>query len=81
MSLARRFVELLAPLLPTQEQHLAIGLDIWRRHTSLGSFDAVLAATTLASGVTLVSAERAFARVQDLDHVQPDEKGVARLLA
>jgi uncharacterized protein len=79
--LASRYVSLLSPLLPVGSDDLSNGLDLWRRHERLGSFDAVLAATCMRLGATLVSADKAFARVRGLDFVVPDQKGVGRLIA
>jgi predicted nucleic acid-binding protein len=55
--------------------------SLWQRHESPGSLDAVLAAACVASGATLVSADKAFARVRGLDHVVPEARGVNRLIA
>lgn len=78
--LAHRYADLLAPLLPVNAADLSIGLGLWQGHQGLGSFDAVLAAAAMRTGATLVSADRAFARVRGLSHVVPDKRGVRRLL-
>ncbi len=78
--LARDFQALLAPLIEVTEEHLTSGLTLWERHNSLGAFDAVLAATAMAGGAGLVSADAGFAAVAGLDHIVPDETGMARLL-
>lgn len=70
--LARRYTELLSPLLIVEADHLARALALFERHPRLGSFDALLAATALAHGAdALVSADQAFADVPDLVHVAP----------
>ncbi len=79
--LAGRYASLLSPLLSVSADDLRHGLELWRRHERLGSFDAVLAATCIGVGATLVSANKAFARIRDLDAVVPDQKGVERLIA
>ena len=82
MALAAAFADLLAPLLVTTEAHLRAGLALWGRHTSLGAFDAILAAAASDAGATaLVSSDRVFARVREVHHVVPDALAVARLLA
>jgi uncharacterized protein len=79
--LAADYARLLGPLLLVTEQHLRSGLELWKRHSSLGCFDAVLAAAAMAAGATLVSADKAFSRIRGLSHRVPDARGVARLLA
>lgn len=70
--LGRSFAELLAPLLTVGEEQLGAGLDLFERQSALGVFDAVLAATTIASEAdALVSADATFARVPSLNHVAP----------
>jgi len=78
---AIRFAALLDPLLPLTSDDFASGLSLWQRHESLGSLDAILAVACVASGATLVSADKAFARVRGLDHVVPEARGVKRLIA
>jgi uncharacterized protein len=79
--LASKYVTLLSPLLVVATEDLTQGLELWRRHERLGSFDAVLAATCVRHGATLVSADRAFSRIRGLDFVVPDQKGVRTLIA
>lgn len=75
-------LRLLSPLLAITEQVLRDGLALWRRSTSLGSFDSVLAAAAVAHGAgSLVSADRAFEHVRGLRHVLPTPAGVQDLLA
>lgn len=80
--LAGDYVDLLTPLLLTGEAELRSGLTIFTEQTRLGAFDAVLAAGALAAGAAaLVSADAAFAGIDDLLHIVPDAAGVARLVA
>lgn len=70
--LGRSFAELLSPLLVVGEDELAAGLNLFERHSSLGSFDAVLVAAAATSGAeALVSADSTFARVPGLTHLAP----------
>jgi uncharacterized protein len=78
---ALRFVELLQPLVELSTDGLRLGLSLWQRHEQLSSLDAILAASCLNSTSTLVSADKAFARIRGLDHVVPDARGVKRLIA
>lgn len=64
------------PLVRPDSEHLRRGLDLYRRSEHLGTFDAVLAATALATpGATLVSADRGFAAVPGLRHLDPGAEG------
>ena len=67
---ARDLRQLLSPLVAATEDDLAAGLDVYERGT-LGCFDAVLAATAMRLGATLVSADRAFAGIDGLAHLDP----------
>lgn len=79
--LAGAYADLLGPLRLTSEAHLRVGLDLWRKHETLGAFDAVLAAVAGDLGArALVSSDRAFRGLSQVSHVLPDEVGVARLL-
>lgn len=81
VALAREFAGLLSPLLVEQEEHLRPGLALYERHPGLGAFDAVLASVALAHGArALVSADRAFAGIDGLNHVVPGEDGFEALL-
>ena len=64
--LAGAYAALLAPLAAVNTQHLAFGLDLWRKHPSLGTFDAVLAAVAMSLDTDLVSADQAFADIDGL---------------
>jgi predicted nucleic acid-binding protein len=78
--LANDYAELLTPLLTATAADLRAGLELFRRIDRLGAFDAVLAAATLGSPATLVSADTAFAGIPELTHVVPDASGVRDLL-
>jgi predicted nucleic acid-binding protein len=78
--LAADAARFLTPLLLTTEDDVIDGLALWRRHDGLGSFDAVLAATAVRAGMTLVSADRALGRVRGLSHVVPTADAVRALL-
>ncbi|MFL5796768.1 MAG: type II toxin-antitoxin system VapC family toxin [Actinomycetota bacterium] len=81
VEVALAYVDLLAPLLPIEEAHLRQGLRLFEEHPQLGSFDAVLAAATLGVGAeALVSADRAFAVVSGLTHVDPATPAIESLL-
>jgi uncharacterized protein len=79
--LGRSFADLLAPLLTVGEDHLGAGLDLFARHSGLRAFDAVLAATAIASNAdALVSADATFAHVPSLNHVAPATREFHHLL-
>ncbi len=79
--LGRDYADLLSPLLPVDRETLREGLRLFEQVDGLGTFDAVLAAATIASGAeALVSADSGFADVPGLPHVSPDVAGVATLL-
>ncbi|MGH2555279.1 MAG: type II toxin-antitoxin system VapC family toxin [Actinomycetota bacterium] len=70
--LGRSFADLLSPLLTVGEDELAAGLGLFERHSALGAFDAILAATAMASGAdALASADATFAHVHGLTHLVP----------
>jgi hypothetical protein len=78
----RELLRLLSPLLTPGEAELALGLRLYAESGTLGSFDAVLAATTMLSGAAaLVSADRSFASVPGLAHLDPAGPEVQRLIA
>ena len=74
------YAELLSPLLIVSSQHLHRGLTLFESLDSLGAFDAVLAAAAADVG-PLVSADTAFADLPGVEHVIPDDTGVAHLLS
>ena len=65
-TLAEAYAIALAPLQVVAPHHLAAGLQMWREVPELGAFDAVLAATAMASDAQLISADRAFRHVPGL---------------
>jgi uncharacterized protein len=69
--LGRNYAIGLSPLAQPELEDLLDGLELYRRVTSLGSFDAVLAVTARRRGWSLASADRAFARVAGLKHLNP----------
>jgi predicted nucleic acid-binding protein len=77
----RELARLLGPLLAAGEAELALGLELFERHEDLGAFDAILAATTKLSGAdALVSADRAFASLPGITHIDPGGPDLARLI-
>jgi uncharacterized protein len=79
--LGQDYTELLAPLLSAGHEDLRRGLEMFSELEALDAFDAVLAAAALGSGAsTLVSADRAFGSVKQLEHVIPDEAGIKALI-
>ncbi len=66
---AERFAELLGPLTTVSTRDVLDGLRLWEGTQSPGAFDAVLAALSLSRSWTLVSADRGFAHVDDLDWI------------
>lgn len=67
--LARRLALGLAPLIQPDDSDLDLGISLFESVPELGAFDAVLAAVTRQRRWTLVSADRAFTRVDGLDFV------------
>lgn len=81
VSLARSYATLLAPLLVTEPADLDEGLRLFLRYEPLGSFDAVLAAvSSRLEPEALVSADRAFAAVQQVRFLSLDSPELERLL-
>jgi predicted nucleic acid-binding protein len=79
---ALRYVALLAPLSVVGQAELERALGLFERYEGLGAADAVLAATAQASEAqALVSADRAFAAVDDLRFVELGSSAFDRLLA
>lgn len=80
-ALACDFAELLAPLTAPTERDLVEGLALFERSRRLGAFDAVLAAAAVTLGATaVVSADDGFSEIRSIEHVVPDQEGVAALL-
>lgn len=83
-SAALNYVDLFTPLERPSEDDLRIGLSIYRSNDRVGAFDAVLAAVSIdrAHVTALVSADRGFADVHGLVHVDPsDPEAIERLLS
>lgn len=79
--LGEAYLTMFSPLLVLEESDVRAGLDVFRRHSGLGSFDAMLAAAAISVDASaLVSADRGFATVDDVHHVVPDEHGVSALI-
>lgn len=73
---ARSLVGTLSPLLLVDGTVLTLGLRIYEEMPALGSFDAVLAAVAIVrSADALVSADRGFAAVKGLTHLDPAPLG------
>jgi predicted nucleic acid-binding protein len=70
-ALGKNYAIGLAPLVQPELDDLLDGLELFRRVTSLRSFDAVLAVVARRRGWLLASADRAFARVGGLTHLNP----------
>ncbi len=81
VELAAAYLDLLAPLLMIEERHVRAGLDLFERYRQLGAFDSVLAAAAIEVGAdALVSADRAFADVERLVHVDPASSSLTALI-
>jgi len=79
--LARDYIELLSPLLVIEEPDLREGLRLFEESSSIGPFDAILAAAAHAVGAdALVSADEGFSAVPNIRHVVPDGDGIRSLL-
>lgn len=79
--LAREYAVLLSPLFATTAEDLSRGLEIYERHTRLGTFDAVLAAAALErEAEALVSADDGFDGIPGLRHVDPGTPDLTSLL-
>ena len=69
---ARDYVALLSPLLSVDETMIAMGLYLYERTPALGAFDAILCGAAIAAGATtIISADRGFAAVEGLTHIDP----------
>ena len=71
--LGMSFADLLGPLVQPTVDDLGVGLDLFERQDSLGSFDAVLAAVVLHRPhlTGLMSTDRAFGDIEGLTHLDP----------
>jgi predicted nucleic acid-binding protein len=79
VALGRAFATLLSPLLSPGADDLDAGLELFEQ-TPLGAFDAVLAASAISRGSTLVSADSAFASVPGLEAAPLDGSWVAAVV-
>jgi predicted nucleic acid-binding protein len=69
---ARGLVGALSPLLLVDGATLALGLRLYEETPGIGAFDSILAAAAIVSSAdALVSADRGFAEVKGLRHVDP----------
>lgn len=75
------YLTLLRPLLQVPDEAVEQALGMLGGDGALGAFDAILAAAALSGGCrAVVTADRAFAVLDDLRVVFPDESGVTSLL-
>jgi uncharacterized protein len=80
--LGRQFADLLSPLLSVGRSDLHRGLRIFEEHSSLGSFDSVLAGVAQREAAeALISTDHAFGTVKGLRYVDPASPELDRLLA
>lgn len=80
VSLARQLRDGLLLLVAGLED-LSLGLELFEHHSSLGAFDAMLAAVALNHRAeALVSGDRAFAWVPGLHWVDPSTSALNRLI-
>lgn len=81
VGLGRAYLTLLKPLLDVPDTAVDDALTLLDEHAALGAFDAVLAAASRRFGCrAVVTADRAFADLDDLPVVFPDAAGIAALL-
>jgi hypothetical protein len=82
-AIANDFVDLLSPLALPDVDELRHGLDLHVAHPGLGAFDAVLAATVIDREhlTALASADRSFARVPGLRHLDPADPAMIESLS
>ncbi len=79
--LARHYAIVLAPLLRPTASDIEDGLALFQEHLTLGTFDAVLAATAIARHAdALVSADGGFAAIPGVPHVHPASAELDHLL-
>lgn len=81
---AAGFIDLLSPLLRPDETDLRRALELFVTRPQLGAFDAVLAATAIGTAHlrAFVSADRAFASIPGLAHIDPaDAAAIDALLS
>jgi len=82
VELGRAYLTLLKPLVDVPDTAVDDALDLLGEHASLGAFDAILAATSRRSGCeAIVTADRAFAEIDGLEVVFPNQGGIDGLLS
>jgi uncharacterized protein len=75
-TLGSRYIDLLSPLVTSTETAVRKALQLFERHSGVGAFDAVLAATALETGAeALVAADAGFASIPSLPFVPLAEAG------
>jgi predicted nucleic acid-binding protein len=77
---ARDAGTLMSPLIAVDEDDLAEGFEVFTSTTTLGAFDAILAGAARRRGARLVSADRSFREVPDLDVVDLNDDDVLEQL-
>lgn len=70
-ALARNYAVGLSPLTQPDLDDLMEAIELFRRSTSVGALDAVLAVTARRRDWSLASADRGFARISGLAHLNP----------
>lgn len=81
ITLALEYTRMFDPLVGQTELDLVEGLALFLDHPTLGSFDAVLAATAIRSRTpAFVSADSGFASVRGLAHIAPGTREFDALL-
>jgi hypothetical protein len=78
-ALGRAFVAMLSPLLSPGADDLEAGLALFEQ-TTLGAFDAVLAAAAISRGSVLVSADGAFGSAPGLEFAPLDGSWVGAVV-
>ena len=72
--MSRDYARGLSPLVRPDEEDVFGGLDLFEDVSSLGSFDAVLAAAARRRGWALASADRFFGDVRGLIYLEPSSR-------
>lgn len=80
-ALARQYVRLLQPLRLEEAEDLDVGLGLFERHATLGSFDALLAAVAIRHGDTILSPDRGFAGIPAVRHADLTSDALDDLIA
>lgn len=78
---ARRYLDLLSPLVPITDVVLRSGLTLFETHERIGSFDAVLAAAAIeAEAEALVTDDRGLLALDVLRCLTPDDPEIQAML-